>query len=437
MITLKHSLRGWGWVLRIAPGLFTLLLGTQPVQAQSRTDTLSLTLKQTERIFLEKNLELLAQHYNIEASKALVQQARLWDDPTLTTDQNVYSNNKWFEHGTNPDGTPKGQFFVQVQQLIKTAGKRGKQISMAQTGVNISQWRFTELMQHLKFQLRSDFHTLVQLQAVQDLYTEQDRQLDQLLAGMTGQFSAGNIARKDLLRVQALQVNLKQQMADNLKQIEDSQSELKTLLQITGDTVLHPIPEVQSGQLRPSLNVASLVDTAKENNATYQLGQLQVQYQRQNLAFQKALAVPDVTVGPSYDHNSNYTPHYVGLGLSLPLPILNGNRGNIKAARWQVKQEETNLSQADVRLQNDVASAYKKYQYTLQLQTGAHQDFYADYKKLQENIAESFRQRQISLLEFIDYFNDYEEVRTKQLQLQLDTQLAKEELNLQLGADIF
>ena len=435
MIVLKHSVRGWGLGLCITLGL-TSLLRTLPAGAQTAAGTLSLTLKQTERLFLEKNLELLARHYNIEASKALVQQARLWDDPTLTTDQNVYSNHKWFEHGTNPDGTPKGQFFVQVQQLIKTAGKRGKQISMAQTGVDISQWQFTELMQHLKFQLRSDFHTLVQLRSVQDLYAEQDTQLDKLLEGMTAQFNAGNIARKDLLRVQALQISLKQQMADNLKQIEDSQAELKTLLQITDDTVILPVAEANENT-SPAISIPALVDTAKQNNATYQLGQLQVQYQRQNLAFQKALAVPDVTVGPSYDHNSNYTPHYVGLGLSLPLPILNGNRGNIKAARWQVKQEETNLSQADVRLQNDVAGAYRKYLYTRQLQTSARQDFYADYKKLQENIAESFRQRQISLLEFIDYFNDYEEVRTKQLQLQLDSQLAREELNLQLGADIF
>lgn len=436
MLTHKHSVRGWGFVLCCTLGILSSMLRTTPALAQDGTNTLNLTLKQTERLFLEKNLELLAQHYNIEASKALVQQAKLWDDPTLITDQNVYSNHKWFEHGSNPDGTPRGQFFIQLQQLIKTAGKRGKQISMAQTGVNISEWQFTELMQKLKFQLRSDFHTLVQLRAVQELYNEQAQQLEKLLNGMTAQFNAGNIARKDLLRVQALQINLQQQMADNMKQIEDSQSELKTLLQVTGDTSIQPVAEAQDKAI-PSLAIAALVDTAKQHNATYQLGQLQVQYQRQNLVFQKALAVPDITVGPSYDHNSNYTPHYVGLGLSLPLPLLNGNRGNIKAARWQVKQEETNLSQSDIRLQNDVMSAYKKYLYTRQLLSNAQLDFYADYKKLQENIAESFRQRQISLLEFIDYFNDYEEVRSKQLQLQLDAALAREELNLQLGADVF
>lgn len=435
MTTLKRAIRSCGKAICILSGMLMVLLWTNIARAQA--DTLRLDLKQAERIFLEKNLELLAQHYNIETNKALVQQARLWDDPTLSTDQNIYANNKWFEHGTNPDGSPKGQYFVQVQQLIKTAGKRGRQIDMANTNTGISEWQFTQLMQNLKFQLRNDFYTTVQLLDLQELYQEQGQQLERLLKGMQAQFNAGNVARKDLLRVQALQISLQQQTTDNLKQIEDIQSELRTLLALTDNTFIRPLVPTNGQANVPTFNAGTLVDSARLNNANYRLERLQLQYQQQNLSYQKTLAVPDITIGPSYDLNSNYAPRYVGLGVSLPLPVFNGNRGNIKAARWQVKQEETNLSQADVRLQNEVTSAYKKYLYSLQLHTSQQQDFYTDYKKLQDNIAESFRQKQISLLEFIDYFNDYEEVRSKQLQQQLDLQLAREELNLQVGVNLF
>ena len=215
------------------------------------------------------------------------------------------------------------------------------------------------------------------------------------------------------------------------------QSELKTLLQITSNIFILPSEDLNPGDEVPAISLASLIDTAKQNNASFMLEQFQLQYQNQNLAYQKALAVPDVTLSPSYDRNSNYTPNYVGLGISLPLPILNGNRGNIKAAKWQVKQEEATLSQADVHLKNEVLSAYNKYLLALKLHTNEQKEFYGDYKTLQENIADSYKQRQISLLEFIDYFNDYEEVNTNQLQQQLDLRLAKEELNLQLGAQVF
>ncbi len=435
MTTLIRAIRCCGTATGILSGMLVFLLWNNTASAQA--DTLRLDLKQAERIFLDKNLALVAQHYNIEASKALAQQARLWDDPTLSTDQNIYANNQWFEHGTNPDGSPKGQYFIQLQQLIKTGGKRARQIDMANTNTSISEWQFIQLMQNLKFQLRSDFYTTVQLLDLRELYQEQSLQLERLLKGMQEQFKAGNIARKDLLRVQALQISLLQQETANLKQIEDIQAELRTLLVLTDHTFIRPLAPLNGQTPERELNANTLIDSARLNNAGYQLERLQLQYQKQNFSYQKALAVPDVTLGPSYDLNSNYAPRYVGLGISLPLPLLNGNRGNIKAARWQVKQEETNLSQADIRLQNEVTSAYKKYLYSLQLHTAMQQDFYTDYKKLQDNIAESFKQKQISLLEFIDYFNDYEEVRSKQLQQQLDLQLAREELNLQVGASLF
>lgn len=438
MTSLERFFKGYSHVISIS---MTILLmgGIAPNTSaqQDKTDTLPLTMKQAETKFIEKNLELLAQHYDIQTNKALVKQAKLWDDPTLATDQNVYSNNRWFEHGKNPDGTPKGQYFIQLQQLIKTAGKRGKLIGMAQTNANVSEWQFTQVMQELKFQLRSDYYTISQLLAVQKLYAEQKSQLDKLFIGMQANFKAGNIARKDLLRIQALQIDLQQSITANMRDMEDNQSELKTLLQLTGDIFILPTDDFMQPATLPVLNAATLVDSAKINNAAYRIEQLQLQYQNQNLAYQKALKVPDVTVGPSYDQNSNYTPHYVGLGISLPLPILNGNRGNIQAAKWQVKSEESRLSQADIKLQNDVLSAYKKYVFTYTLTNGAQGTFYTDYKTLQENIGESLKQRQISLLEFIDYFNDYESVRSTQLQQQLDLHLAKEALNLQVGADVF
>jgi cobalt-zinc-cadmium efflux system outer membrane protein len=46
---------------------------------------------------------------------------------------------------------------------------------------------------------------------------------------------------------------------------------------------------------------------------------------------------------------------------------------------------------------------------------------------------QSYRDRQISLLEFLDFFNDYTSSRQRFLQQQLDLQLAKEELQYNVG----
>lgn len=412
------------------------LVSSRTAHAQSATDTLGLTIQQTEKIFLEKNLQLLAQHYNVEASKALVIQAKLWDNPILNTDQNVYSNNKYFEHGTNPDGSPYGQYYIQVQQLIKTAGKRGKQIQIARTNAEISEWQFKDVLRNLKYVLHSDFYTVAKLLAMQRLYDEELQQLQKLSDAMNAQYKLGNIAKKDLLRVHALQIGLQQDATENDKQLDDAEAELKSLLLVSGDTFIKAITESITVPSMPSVSALQLVDLAKQNNTTYQLQQLQLKYQQQNLSYQKALAVPDVTLGPNFDKNSNYTPNYVGLGISLPLPLLNRNQGNIKSARWQVKAEEANTQNAEVELSNNVMSAYNKLRYTLQLTSSMQQDFYDDYNKLYGNIVESFKNRQISMVEFIDYFDAYKDTRQKQLQQQLNLQLAKDELNMQVGTDV-
>ena len=401
----------------------------------AQADTLSLTLPQTEEMFLSKNLQLLSQHYNIDASKALVQQAKLWDNPQLVTDQNVYANNKFFAHGKDEAGNPTGQVFVQVEQLIKTAGKRGKLMNMARTNSDIAQWQFNDVMRNLKQQLRNDFYTVNQLLLTSRLYVQEQNQLDKLLAGMKAQLDAGNIARKDYLRIQALEMSLQQDAVDNEKKLNDTEAELRTLLGTTAAGFIRPDVGMTIPAL-PAVSLTELIENAKKNNPVYRLQQLQLQYQTQNLAYQKALAVPDVTVGPEYDHNSNYTPHYVGLSINLPLPILNRNQGNIKNAAFTVKQQETGVQAAALTLENTVVSAYNKYVSTRQLINSKQEDFFTDYNKLYNNVIESYRQRQLSLIEFIDYFQAYKDIREKQLQLELGLQQAKEELNFQVGTDV-
>ena len=400
------------------------------------TDTLRLDIKAAEQQFLEKNLSLLAQHYNVESGKALIQQAKLWDNPILNTDQNLYSNGQWFQHGTDASGNPTGQVFIQVQQLIKTAGKRGKQVSMARTTVELNEWQFKDVMRNLKYELRKDFYTIVQLQGNRTLYAQEKEQLDLLLRGMAAELQAGNIAQKDYLRIQALEVNLQHEITDNSKSISDIEAELKTLLQVTGDTFIQPIATNDENTAVPGITILQLTDSARMYNTDYMQQVLQLRYQTQNLSYQKALAIPDVTFGPSFDQNSNYTPNYYGLGVALPLPFFDRNQGNIKSVRWQVKLEEANLRQTDDKLQNDVKNAYQKLLYTLQLSSGQNKEFYSNYYHLYDNVVQSYKQRRIGMLEFIDYFNGYETTREQELQQKLNVRLAKEELNYQVGIDV-
>ena len=121
--------------------------------AAARTDTVAITLREAEERFLKNNLQLLAGRFNIDAAKAEVYQAGLWSNPNISIEQNAYNKftRRYF------DMTKTGNTEVQLQQLILLAGKRDKQIRLAEINSQIAENSFYDLLRALKFELRTEF----------------------------------------------------------------------------------------------------------------------------------------------------------------------------------------------------------------------------------------------------------------------------------------
>lgn len=413
---------------RLCRLIIFLLFFTATARAQS-PDSVQTTLQQAEKLFLQNNLLLLAQQYNVDISKAYVQQAKYWDNPVLNTDQNIYDG-KFFRH--NKDF---GQVYIQLQQVIKTAGKRNKLIQLANDDVLSAEQQFNDLMRNLRFVLRNDFNTLNQQFQTLHIYHTEIASLQKLDAGMDAQLQAGNISQKDNIRIKALLFSLQSDAADLQRQITDTEKEFGTLLQVKGDTVFIPRSNEITSLTIP-LGLAALLDTAKSNRPDVQLAQTNLLAQQHNLNYQKALAVPDVTVGAEYDQRSSYINNFWGLGISLPIPLLNKNKGNIKAARFSIKQAGVQVQQIQNSVQQDVIAAYNKLLTVQKLQQSLPPDFMTRYNQLMKNMVQSYQERQIGLLEFIDFFDAYKEAATKQLQQQANLRNAAEELNYSTGTTI-
>ncbi|MDE3253276.1 MAG: TolC family protein [Bacteroidota bacterium] len=419
------------------PVILAFTLASTAYSQVPAQDTLRMTAPEIEKRFIDSNLLLLAAHYQVDAQKALIDQARLWDNPVLNTDQVIAANGHFFPYGKNPDGSFNGQYYVQVQQLIKTAGKRGKLINLATTNAKLSELSLQDVLRNLRYQLRTDFYSLRQQLANLQIFDNQLSQLNLLLSGMGAQLKAGNIAEKEYLRLQALVNATQQDKADLQKTIADTQSDLKTLLQIKDDVFIKPVTgDIPQTDLSGISNIDMLFETAKKNNPNYLLQQTQTVFQEQNLSYQKALRVPDLTFGPNFDRNSNYAPNYIGMSISLPIPLLNKNQGNIKSAEFGIMQQKTLVSAAETELKNNLATAYQKLLLSLKQITPSQTAFYRKYSDMYDNVVKSYQAKQISLLEFLDFFDDYTNAQIRMYQQKLNLQLAREELNYQTGIDI-
>ncbi|WP_114938328.1 TolC family protein [Mucilaginibacter endophyticus] len=415
-------------LLFISPLFFSLL--TQKAEAQ--TDTLKITFPDAEKQFIENNLSLLAQKYNVDAQKALIQQAKLWDNPVLSTDQNIHDGgtNKFFNHSNGG-----GQVFVQLNQVFATAGKRGKQVKVAEDDAKVQEAAFSDLMRNLRYNLQLDFSQLGSLNAQQLVYQNEIKSATELVNAIQKSFDVGNTSMKDLIRLKALLFGLQNDMVENNRQINDLQTELKTLLQTKETTFVQPIISDKPVETA-DLDVQSLISQAMTNRPDYLSNQYQLNSATHNLAYQKALAVPDVTIGVSYDQNSSYARNYYGLQIGLPIPLFNRNQGNIKSAQYNIKSQESTLKQSEFQLKNDVVAAVNQYKLNEQLFSNQQITFNEQYDKLFGAMLKSFQQRQISLVEFVDFFDTYKDTKLKILQQKFNLQKAIADLNFAVGTTV-
>lgn len=398
-------------------------------------DTLYLTLLQADKLFIDSNLLLLAAHYNVDANKALIEQAKLWNNPVLNTDQVINAGGNFFPYGKNPDGTCNGQYYIQIQQLISTAGKRSKLVKLASINVKLAELQLQDAMRSLRLQLHTDYYTLQQQCNINQLYNGQSEQLNALLQGMKAQLTAGNIAQRDFLRIQSLVVALQQDITENKRAMEDVSADLRILLRLKSDIQIIPADSMNPAPIEtPALE--NCITAALTNNPDYLAQQQQLIFQQQNLSYQQALKTPDITISPEFDRNGQFAQNFYGLGISLPLPVFNKNQGNIKSAAISIKEAEAANSNSNISLQNDVTAAYKKLLLTQQQNNAAQKDFYATYKTLFNNMLQSYKQKQVSLVDFVDFYNAFTETELRRLQQQMNLQTAKEELNYQTGINI-
>jgi len=398
-------------------------------------DTLRLSLSEAENLFLQKNFLLLAAKYQVSAADAAIIQARLYPNPNFTIDQGAYNpdTRKWF------DLSNQGQTAVTLQQVIILAGKRNKQIDIAKINSTISAYQFYDLARTLRYELHSAFYSLYFLQEPAIVYNRAIESLNTLINVYTDQYNKGNIAFKELARLQALQFSLQNERLELVKQSAEKQSNLSLL---TGDTLLRPIVPVADPQFLNAIDVSKLsytglVDSALLNRYDLRAARTSVQLSEANLALQKALRVPDLTLGANYDKAGSYVHNYNSLSVAIDLPFWNRNQGNIKAAQFQVESNKQVQSQAELQIRNEVSKAYRQLLETDKLYKNVSLRFTPDYEKLLDGIIKGYQNHTISLLEFIDYYETYKNSKLEFNRLQNNRLDALENLNLATGITIF
>lgn len=406
-------------------------------------DTLSLSREECESVFLKENLLLIAEKLKISQSEALVQQAKLWPNPSFTLDQvNFWATNYqtqgqevvpplWGNVGRNQ------QFGMEIEQLILTAGKRKKLMALERVGVDKAGIYFEELLRNLKTEFRSLIAELQYIQGIEAAYREQLTSISKLTISFQSQVQKGNISKGEYVRLKALELELTGELNDLKNDRNAVQKELKSLMRLNPLTTV--VITDNTGAITPDLSklrAADLIEKAKSNRQEVKLAELEKEYYNKLYAYERAQRVPDLSLKAAYDRNGNTMLDFIGFGFSIDLPFFNRNQGNIKYAETGMEIAKIENEFRQLNVENEVVAAYQNLLIASDFIKNIEPDYEQTLDDLLKHYASNFQSRNISMVEFIDFLDAYLDNKKIILEAEKNVTQKLEELNYAVGTEV-
>ena len=392
------------------------------------------SLRDAEKIFLERNLSLIAERYNIDIAQAQVTQARLFDNPVISLEQNVYNrlNGKYFDFGR------EGEAGVEIEQVIHIAGQRNKRVRLEKVNKEIAGYQFEEVLRTLRSELNQKFVEVYFLTRSIAIYDKEIESLGQLLRATKEQQQKGNISLMESARLEALLLSLRKERNDAENELVSRRGELNLLLNMPAGQKVNLL--LDDGILKQiNLSTLSFADMGSllAVRPDLKVAHAEVNAAKANLKLQRAMAAPEFSIKGMYDRAGNFINNYFAVGVSLSVPIFNRNQGNIKSAKFDILQNGKEEEYAIEKARMELYAAYHQLQKAIELYESSNGELEQNFNQLIGGVNENFRKRNISMLEFIDYYQSYKETCLQLYELRKNVFLAMENLNTIVGQTVF
>lgn len=407
-----------------------------PIVLAIQTQAQNITLDNLEAAFLQKNYALIANKFNVDRIDAEIIQEKLWQNPTLS----ISEVNLWKTYNVEEQPYLFGkygknqQISVELEQLIETAGKRKKRVAIKELEKSSALFEYEELLRELKKELRQTYFSLARIQSEKKELQNSVDLFKQMMMQYQRQADLKNVPKADFYRLQTELIGLQKDQIELENQEIEYINKLRLLTQ-NSDLNVNEIDFSRFNSHSKSIpfNAKQL---AKEQNIVLKKQENEINLAEKQLILEKAQRTPDLAFQVNYDRGGNIMRDFIGVGVSIDLPIFNTNKGNIKASEIVLNQQQITKnalhSELDIsidRFQNQISQLDKALIQWKKLNNQEQLTMIDNYKKHLQN-------KQITLLEFIDFTQAYRESQQAYFDLLENYQNTFEELNYIVGQDL-
>lgn len=399
-----------------------------------------LSEQQATKIYLEKNLQLIASRYEIDLSKAEELTAGLYANPSVLIDTqlNPFSKSNWDQ--TNTGGPAQQDLLLNVP--IDVNGKRRQAVRVARLATKVTEAQFQAVVREGIFSMLSNLYQLQKLIRTSELLIEKGQFLDRLVLSLEKRI--GNPTRQPLIqsRVRLALADVNIEIERNKIDIITAENQLRVLLQFTNEESLRPAVSFKN-PITEKFDVSSLVENAKQKRPDFRAieilkqqleGQSELDQRRiwNDIGFQVGITKQDRLNAKPGDMTRPSLPGATSwfLGVNIPLPFFDRNQGNILATKIRSNQTLVREKFMMESLTKQIETSIKKIEIT-SLNLSRYKTGQLNTSKLVRDAAfRQFGSGASTLLEFLDALDAYHLSIQKYIETEYD--LSTEYLNLKL-----
>jgi outer membrane protein, heavy metal efflux system len=250
---------------------------------------------------------------------------------------------------------------VSVSQSFEYPGRLALRKAIANRQVELAELGFTQFKAALAAKVRSVGYALLIAQEKAQAAQEVSARGRELVEVLVQREPAGVTPLLETRIIEANIITLKRRASEASKA---AQAALFELNQLRGQPLATPLIVANATLKFPSPgSVEELLNVAATNNFELQLRQVELAQQGFKVDLTRNERWPAIRVAPFYSQEKAVdTEKTIGIGVSVPLPIWNRNKGNIEVAQARQSQAAISLLLSQRQVERQLRERFLLYQ---------------------------------------------------------------------------
>jgi outer membrane protein, heavy metal efflux system len=375
---------------------------------------------------LEKNPELKFYEAEIAAAKAGRKTAGLLGNPELS---GGVGQKRVTGGGLSAEGVA---WSVSVVQPFEWPGRIGLRKAIANHDIELAQLGYERFKIALAGRVRTLAYGLFAAQEKSAAATEVADRFKALREVLVQRDPAGLTPLLETRVIEATELNAQRKASESLLA---AQSALLELNQLRG---VAPEGQLSVGQtqlaFRPSEDKNTLLALARTNNFELRVRAVELAQQGLRVDLAKNERYPSISVGPTIsEERAGDRERIIGVGVSLPLPLWNRNKGNVESAAARQMQAEVSLDVTEREIQRKVVEAGLTYETKLREMARWRPDSVQHFKEAAEIADRHYRLGAVPISTYIELQKQYLEAVEGLLETKKEALEAAAQLELLTG----